>query len=230
MQLVAPKRSVELTQRLMDAMKRDPDYWRNAVKSAPQGAPLAYDARLGLTESEYAELISYKDKFSAEKKGESSITFISRGRDVYLLSGGLDLPDFDGIVIDLRDDFVKTKYGTLTRGKDINTTEKAALGAWHGTSWTLTQLDPSGSSGINASFALGTLKQSGRNVIYYEATIISPVERTQIHHILYFDNPENRNKKSDMGQPSIPKSKWSLAASPKSSIGLGNTPLGDEFK
>lgn len=115
MELAAPPRANELNQRLKQAVGQNPNWWLEHVKKASPGEPLPYDARLGLSKTEYDEFLELSKKMTTVKKAEATILVVDKGDDVYVLDGGQQLQDFiTGIEIDLRNDKVRTPFGNLT--------------------------------------------------------------------------------------------------------------------
>lgn len=187
MELVAPRRAMELAQRLKRAAQKDPDWWMARVKKAKPGDPLPYDPRLGLSESEYREFLAMRA--TMRKKTQATLAVSAKGDQVYALDGGESLPDFTGIEIDLKNDLVRTPFGVLTHRAEISTPEDSALGACDGVEWRLEKLDPDAMSRTAAKLLLGTLKRSGRCVINYEVKKLGAEGMTRIAHTLEFDPP-----------------------------------------
>jgi hypothetical protein len=192
MEIASPPRASELAQRLQQAAREDPDWWREHVKKAEPGEPLPYDSRLGLSEAEYKEFLALSNKMTTQKKAEATL-IITEDNDVYVLDGGQALADFTGIEIDLDNDLVRTPFGVLTKRTEIEASEGSALGAWAGTQWRLEDPDSNGIVGTVAKLAVGKLKQSGRCVIYYDVRKISPGGKKRISHVLNYDVPSTES-------------------------------------
>ena len=189
MELVIPQRVTDLTQRLLKAVRENPDWWSEHVKQAKPGEPLPYDSRLGLSESEYNEFLALSKKMTMRKKAEATLIVSTDGDDVYLLDGGQALPDFTGIEIDLKNDLVCTPFGVATKRSEIHAPEDSALGAWDGVQWKLENPGPNGITGTFAKLAVGRQKRSGRCVIYYDAKKFGLDEMTRISNVLIYDLP-----------------------------------------
>lgn len=189
MQMVGPPRANELAQRLQQVVRANPDWWLEHVKKSKPGEPLPYDARLGLSEAEYDEFLVLSSKMTTQKKDEAMLIVAKKNDDAYVFDGGQALPDFTGIEIDLKNDWVRTPFGVLTERSEIDASDASALGAWVGTEWKLVKLDANGVTGTIAKLAVGQLKRSGRCVIYYDVKKISPDGKTRIAHVLNYDVP-----------------------------------------
>src|SRR5687767_11821733 len=53
----APPRLAELTQKFQAAVAKNPGWFQEHVRQTPDGEPIAYDARTGLTEAEFQEFL-----------------------------------------------------------------------------------------------------------------------------------------------------------------------------
>jgi hypothetical protein len=195
MEIGGPPRANELAQRLQQAARENPDFWLEHLRKAKPGEPLPYNPRLGLSEAEYTELLTLSKKLTTRKKAEATLVVTTEDDEVYVLDGGQALPDFTGIVIDLKNDLVRTPFGILTERSEIDAPDDTALGAWVGTQWKLEKPDPSGIAGTVAKLAVGRLKRSGRCVIYYDVRRISLDGKTRISHILNYDTPPRESGK-----------------------------------
>lgn len=189
MEIGGPPRANELAQRLQQAARENPGFWLEHAKRPKPGEPLPYDSRLGLSEAEYKEFLSLAKKLTMRKKAEAALVVATEDNEVFVLDGGEALPDFTGIVIDLKGDLVRTPFGVLTERSEIDAPEDSAFGAWVGTQWKLNDFDPSGITGTAAKLAVGKLRQSGRSVIYYDVRRISLDGKTRISHVLNYDMP-----------------------------------------
>ncbi|MBC7777039.1 MAG: hypothetical protein H7246_16525 [Phycisphaerae bacterium] len=57
------ERRMELTYKMMDAVKNNYAWYVDFVKDAPNGFPVKYDKKLGLTEDEFREFMSIMDNY-----------------------------------------------------------------------------------------------------------------------------------------------------------------------
>ena len=166
MEPTAPPRLTELKQKLEQAVKRDTaffgDYLRRG-KPDPNG-PLPYHPKMGLSEEEYAELVSLPSEEGMRKIGEA--TLVVREEDGHLLiDGGDPLPAVRSVDIDLERDVVRTSLGDLALRTDITPSFVAqnVTGPWSGVQWSMAN-----AIAALVTFALGRLEDSGRGLLYYE--------------------------------------------------------------
>ncbi len=189
MELAAPLRANQLANRLQQAARENQGWFLEYTRKAEPGEPLPYDSRLGLTESEYAEFLLLSRKLTARKQQESTLIIKAKDDNVFVLDGGQALSNLTGIEIDLRNDLVRTPFGVLDELFEINANERSALGSWTGMQWKLEKPGPNFTTGTIVKFAIGTLKQSGRRVIYYDVKKIAADGNTVFSHILNYDVP-----------------------------------------
>jgi len=189
MQLVPPRRAIELTKRLQEAARQNPEWFLEHVSRAEPGKPLPYDSRLGLSELEYKEFLALAKEWTTQKTAEAMLLVSSGGNDVYVLDGGQALPDLTGIEIDLQHDLVRTPFGTTTERSEIHAPEHSALGAGDGVQWRLDVPGPDVIPDRVVNLALGRLKRSGRCVLYYDVKKFGSDGLKRITYTLYYDLP-----------------------------------------
>lgn len=189
MEMLLPPRAAELAARLQRAIRQNPEWVLAQVQSAKPGEPLPYDARLGVTKEEYDEFLALSQQRTMQKKRNAKITITMQADDVYALDGGDALPDLNGIVIDLKNDLVRTPFGIAKERSEINTTDKSPLGSWRGIQWALDDVAPDGIDAIFAKLAIGRQTRTGRGIIYYDVKIRSSEGKNRISHVLTFDLP-----------------------------------------
>lgn len=193
MEVVSRPRAIELAQRLQQAARVNPNWWLEHQKKAEPGEPLPYDSRLGLSKDEYNEFLVLSKMMTTQKKAEATLIVATADDDVYVLDGGQALPDFTGIEIDLKNDLIRTPFGTLIDRSEIDVAEGSALGAWVGTQWKFENAAPNGVPSTVAKLGVGRLKKSGRCVIYYDVKLIGTDGNTRISHILNFTDSKEQH-------------------------------------
>lgn len=169
LQPAAAPRFTELTARLQQAAGANLEWWTAHVRSAPAGQPLPYDARMGLSATEYREMLSLTDSVVVQRIGPATlaISTIPRG---WRLDGGSSVPEVSGIEIDTVARVVRTPFGDLREFNVVRASDaQRATGRWTGPQWTLRQVDSASASGVAVSFALGTLEANGHTLLYYDA-------------------------------------------------------------
>jgi hypothetical protein len=169
LQPAASPRFTELAARLQQAARANVEWWTAHVRSAPAGQPLPYDARMGLSEAEYREMLSLADSVVVQRIGAATLA-VSTTPKGWRVDGGSALPEVSGIEIDTVALVVRTPFGDL---RDFNVVRASdaqrATGRWTGPQWKLEQLDSATGSGVAVSLALGALEANGRTLFYYDA-------------------------------------------------------------
>jgi hypothetical protein len=169
MEIAAPPRFTELTTRLQAAARRDPAWWTAHVRAARPGEPLAYDARMGLTEPEYREMLALADSMVIRPaaRAELKISAAARG---WRIEGGPSLPELQSVEIDTVVGDVRTPMGRAGSAKRIRANENQRVtGPWDGVQWQHEDASIAAGSGTAITFALGRLRESGRVLLYYDA-------------------------------------------------------------
>lgn len=188
MELAAPARIVELSQRFAEAARKDPAWWLEHVKKAKPGAPPPYDARIGLSEKEYEEFLTAGQQVIARKRSQATLLIKKKGEGVYLFDGGQALSDLTGIEVDLVRDHVRTPFGILDKRSDVSAPDNSPLGKWTGVQWKLQERAADGVKGTTAELAIGTT-ENGRRIIYYDVKKYDANAKMRITRILNFDLP-----------------------------------------
>lgn len=176
MQLVPPHRLVELSQKFKTALQKhaDREWLSTLIKNTPPGQPLAYDSRLGVSQTEYQEFLNLSKKLTMKKVGKSNLT-VKQEREKFVFIGSDSLSDLTGIKLDLDRNLLETPYGTTTELTEVSADpERQRLtGTWNGVTWKLAQFDRNTNSQIKVQFSLGKLTQTGRGILQYEVIRIS---------------------------------------------------------
>ncbi len=164
-----PPRLLALTAKLQQAAQADPEWWRQHIQRGVPGRPLVYDARMGLSEGEYHEMLALAD--SIEMRPARTIRLALEAT-----AAGWRFPDdvavaaLRGIEVDTATDHVRTGFGILdTRSILAASAAQRATGRWSGPQWKLERLDATTLSGTAATFAVGRLEASGLTLIYFDA-------------------------------------------------------------
>ena len=177
-----PPRALELFQQFQEAIGKDPEWLMAYVAEMADQKPLPYHPNFGLSEQEYREYLSLAGKMTLIKAGEVVLRItVDENGILHINTNGL-VPDLDGIAIDLANDRITTRFGTAHERSEIIASEGQELtGPWNGVQWKLDEGDPNtlqsdmkNADVCSIRFALGRLQDSGRGLLYYKATRISP--------------------------------------------------------
>lgn len=153
-----------ISRQFRHAVQDHMDWFKKAVTSNGPGQPLPYDRRMGITETQYKQLLRMK---SAAKAGEAVKVEVRRAADgsVSLVpGGGAAAAVLADISFPPGENSAKTPVGTLSIVNAIHQTDEAApIGVWNGVEWAEvadTDAKPS------AKIAFGK-QASGLGVLYY---------------------------------------------------------------
>ncbi|HET6701982.1 MAG TPA: hypothetical protein VFH14_09270 [Gemmatimonadaceae bacterium] len=167
--LGAPPRFTELVTRLQQAARANQEWWTAHVRSAPEGQPLPYDARMGVSEAEYREMLQLADSVVMQR-AEAGAIRVSSLPHGWRLDGGTAFAELNGIDIDTVARVVRTPFGELREFNIVEANDdQRATGRWTGPQWKLTQVDEATGDGVAASFVLGKLEANNRTLLYFDA-------------------------------------------------------------
>lgn len=188
MRLGLPWRAVELGQRLEAGAAQHPEWWSEHVQNAPEGEPIPYDPRMGITEDEYLEFLDLASTATLVKVGEATLDFQWLSpRRVRLKAEG-ELAALDGVEIDVVLQRAVTPMGALSERVEIdNPAETAPTGPWRGVQWSGEIVSPDLSFGASILLALGKLSRDGRGILYYDAHWIDGDFVDRVSLILLYD-------------------------------------------
>jgi hypothetical protein len=165
----APPRLSELTRRLQIAAQADPEWFKQHVRRAAPGEPMPFDPKMGLTETEYRELINLSE--SMEMRPASVETLEVESTDVgWRFGSGTTLAPLRGLEIDTVRNEVQSTFGRLPAATPIKPgPAQRATGPWGGPQWKLESIDEWTATGTVATFAVGKHESTGHTVIYFDA-------------------------------------------------------------
>ena len=191
MEFGTPPRVAELSRRQFQARLKDKNqpWWQERDEKIKAGQSVPYDARTGLTPAEYDELENLK-KQKIRQKGAATISITKAGTEVYVVDGGPALPELTGIVIDLKNDQVRTPFGVTARHGSYKMPETSPTGAHSGIRWKHETPDASDKAGTYVALSIGRMEPSGRGILVYYVRKLTPPEQKQRQNVmLYYDLP-----------------------------------------
>ena len=129
-------RQAELTKKFQAAIKEKYDWFLEYMKTVPEGEPMPYNAKLGLTKEEYTELMAFMDNVEVVSTGKEDIT-IEIKNDFIRFKSHNKLADLDSLIIDLKNNIVTFGQYKMSFADTLNiTTNKNGLKSrWKGYSW-----------------------------------------------------------------------------------------------
>jgi hypothetical protein len=187
---VTPPRHVELNDKFLRALDRDPE-WREAVRAHPAGRPLPYDSRCGLTRSEFDEMLALSAKLTHGKVGEGKLRIKTPAPGVYALEGDDRLPHLVGIEVDLVNNVVRTPLGEATDCSDVDMAADSLLGAWAGKKWTLSKPRTADQEELRVELMVGKQTQSGQGLLVYRVHRGGRGGRSVILETIRFNIPKS---------------------------------------
>jgi hypothetical protein len=187
MELQFPARMQELTQKMQQAIAKDPDWLPEVLKKLKPGETLPYDERLGLSKEQYEEYLGLTKKMTLTKTKTVKARVKQEG-DRIELSFGEDLPGINGVIIDLKSDAVSMPAGVATERSQIKASEgQKATGPWNGIQWKMQKIDAESMSMKSIKFALGKMQESPKGILYCDVKLVSGNSKTVYHYVLQYD-------------------------------------------
>jgi hypothetical protein len=167
--LGAPPRFGQLATRIQQAARANQEWWTAHVRSAPEGQALPYDARMGISEAEYREMLQLADSVVMQRAGTGTLG-VAALPNGWRLDGGTAFAELNGIDIDTVARVVRTPFGELREFNVVKANDdQRATGRWTGPQWKLTEVDEATGDGVAASFVLGKLEANNRTLLYFDA-------------------------------------------------------------
>jgi hypothetical protein len=129
-------RQIELSTKLMSAVKQNNAWFVDYMKAVPQGQPMPYHVNLGVTKEEYAEFIDLMNNIEVVSTGTEQISIQTKDYIIHFKSAN-KLSLLDSLKIDLKNNIVLSGHLKLPFGDTLNiTSDKNALKSmWTGYSW-----------------------------------------------------------------------------------------------
>lgn len=190
MEIAAPARFTELTAKLQAAARKDPAWFEKHVRAGRPGEPLAYDARMGMPEGEYREMLALADSMMLRPVSTVELRVLSTPSG-WRIEGSATVPSLHDVEIDTVAWEVRTPFGGATNVKAITANPgQRTTGPWDGVQWQREDASLATGSGTIVTFAIGRLVRSGRGLLYYDAKRAADgALAARVTHILTFDLP-----------------------------------------
>jgi len=153
------------------AARKDPKWFREFSSSGTPGAPLPFDARLGLTKEEYDDYLKLWEK--REFKGVEDVMLMLRpsANQTWTISSTGGASALTTLRYSPTNDQFNSPNGELKRIKDIAADSTSILGAWTGLEWKLEE--DTGLGKIKENLAIGRFADQKHGVIVYRAQELS---------------------------------------------------------
>lgn len=129
-------RQVELMKKFQSAIKENYDWFLEYMKTVPEGEPMPYNAKLGLTKEEYTELMAFMNNVEVVSTGKEEIVIEIKDNFIRFKSHN-KLAGLDSLIIDLKSNIVTFGQYKMTFADTLNiTTDQNGLKSkWTGYSW-----------------------------------------------------------------------------------------------
>lgn len=157
-------RQATLTKKFQDGIKNNYEWFTEYMKTVPEGEPMPYHTKLGMTKEEYEELMGYLNNIEIVSTGKENIEVEIKNDTIYFKSIG-KLAGFDSLKIDLKGNTVLFGQYKMQFSDTSNiTNDKNGLQSkWKGYNWKFEE---------PTDFSLDNLKDlSTFNMKLYKVTI-----------------------------------------------------------
>ncbi len=166
------QRQADLTAKMQEGISKNYKWFMEYLKSVPEGEPMPYHSKLGMTKAEYDELMVFMDNIEIVSTGKEIIKTYLTNDTLYFRSAG-KLSDFDSLKIDLKNNVVifgqyKMNFvDTIT----VNDEKNGLRSKWKGYTWKyeepddfdLTDLEDLDNLRMKQyKFTLGRLEKNGK--------------------------------------------------------------------
>jgi len=186
MQPAVPGRLDELTRKAHQAVASDPTWFAEHLKMAERGQPLPYDEKLGLTASEYDELLALAKAGTMMPVAHVGLS-LSRTDGRVVFEFGEDFPGMETVELDLNNDTVSAPAGVASVRKRIMARE-VWPGPWNGFQWNTPGVEDIRAVG-GFKFAIGRMVENGRGILYYRTFPVSRSLGDVVRYVLMYDLP-----------------------------------------
>jgi hypothetical protein len=165
-------RQVELANKFQLAIKENYDWFLEYMKTVPEGEPMPYNEKLGLTKDEYTELMGFMNNVEVVSSGKEDIV-IEVKDDFIRFKSHNKLADLDSLLIDLKNNIVTFgKYKMpFADTLHVETDKNGLKSKWNGYSWKFEEpkdldinafKDISSIQMIQYQFTIGRLEKNGK--------------------------------------------------------------------
>lgn len=175
----AKPRQIELTKKFQESVRNNREWFIEYMKSIPNGEPMPYHPKLGLTESEYSEFQNLSKDIELVTLDNSAIT-IQKNGDLIEFNADENLAILKTIKVDLAKEIITIGDIKITSFEKIDiTNDKNGLKSkWKGYKWRLEEpkdLDMSAlkdMQNLNVKlyeFTIGRLDKNGKTIMTIKA-------------------------------------------------------------
>ena len=153
------------------AARKDPKWFREFSGSSKPGLPLPYDARLGLTQAEYAEYLDLWNQRQFKSMQDVMLLLRQTSGDTWSLTSTGEASLLSTLRYSAKPDAFRSPNGELKRIDDIKADATSILGEWTGMEWKFEE--ETGLGKTKENFALGRFADNKFGLIVYRAQELS---------------------------------------------------------
>ncbi len=153
------------------AARKDPKWFREFSGSSKPGLPLPYDARLGLTQAEYAEYLNLWNQRKFKPMEDVMLLLRQTSGDTWSITSTGAAGLLSTLRYSAKTDVFRSPNGELKRIDDIKADATSILGEWTGMEWKFEEETSLGKTKEN--LALGRFADKKYGLIVYRAQEIS---------------------------------------------------------
>ncbi len=172
--LIAPAAINEIAAKMREGASKNRAWFMDAIKRSP--GPIPYDARMGITEAEYKRFKESDKEVRIGPIGKGRLRFeLAEDSKKITIVNMKDVPQLDGMIIDIEKKQVQTKWATLieqehTRNDEVN----SPTGPWHAFGWKFEGGSVDAADFKTLRLSVGKHKNSKRSVIYLRVAVMRP--------------------------------------------------------
>ncbi len=156
-----------LTDKLTENLEKNSEWFQQYSSQLAPGERIPYHPNMGLTESQYQQLLGGEEQKRLTPSGGTRLSFEWREDDVLRITGLPDEPPFDSLLYEGVSDSLLTNFGTITGSVAAKgqLADDTSLG-WEGRVWSTNRKDAKGQ--LSIVYVIGDLTETNRGVLIHE--------------------------------------------------------------
>ncbi len=187
MVLATPPKVQEILVRMQSAMKSNSEWFKAYISKSEKGKPLEFHKNFGITKQEYQHFLSQSKKMQLVKNGEATLNFSLNNQNEVEINGLPGKYPHDKLSYNVKSNIINIAKNSLGEFTTINQTKSdSPTGKWTGVQWKIQEVN-SASDYKSIKFAIGTLSEENKNIIYYDVNIAVDGTPNKLSYILLYD-------------------------------------------
>jgi len=176
----------ELNERLNRSANENKAWFEGYRKNLAPGKPMPYHQNLGISETEFQQLMGNAWPEQVVSMGDTQMSFRWREDEVLHIEGLPDEAPFSALLYEPVSDTIMTQYGQFTGSAPAEgLVGKDESMAWNGRVWTLNRKGNNGE--VTLHFVMGRLKATNQSILIHEAYGELDQQPVQNHYVLVWD-------------------------------------------